>query len=290
MGRTKGSGALKLIDDQDAVEIRRILDAGGKPERDPKAQAAGKPERWLERAPNVELLIRWRSLVSQRDDCAKRIAAKDKTVTKWTHKTRKRLNREIEETWQQLGAELAKLEPQQLADALARLANAARAPAFPWQKRATELVAIAMLRDDGSSRLLPTKPRPNRELVEQRKVEQAGLTKKQRKARILKRNAAAQAHEQYLDTPEGRAWHEKWLVSRKAHGFPAPDAELYAGSGEDKTTKLKGKKVNITVTKLIAQLQAEGHKIDNPHEVRRFVRDTLQVTLKSEQGRRRDLR
>ena len=169
MGRTKGSGALKLIDDQDAVEIRRILDAGGKPERDPKAQAAGKPERWLERAPNVELLIRWRSLRSQRDDCTKRIAAKDKTVTKWTHKTRKRLNREIEETWQQLGAELAKLEPQQLADALARLANAARAPAFPWQKRATELVAIAMLRDDGSSRLLPTKPRPNRELVEQRK-------------------------------------------------------------------------------------------------------------------------
>lgn len=189
----------------DAVEIRRILHAGGEPTRDPCAQ----------------LLIHWRNLIAQRDDCAKRIAAKDQTVSKWTRKTLKRLNREIDETWQQIGVEtwrqlgekLAKLDEQQLADAFASLADAARPVRFPWHKEATRLAELAYLLD--------------------------GNCKK----------------------------------------------SLLADS-TDKTSGLKGKAVNLTTSKLLEQLHAQGHKTVTPHDLRRFVRDTLQVTLKSEQGKR----
>ena len=66
-----------------------------------------------------------------------------------------------------------------------------------------------------SSSAVPEKPESNRELIEQRRAEQAALTPAQRAARVRKRDAASKAYQHYCDSPEGRADqdHEKRLAS-----------------------------------------------------------------------------
>jgi hypothetical protein len=109
-GRKRGSGVLKTIDaaKQDAFDIRRRLHFGGEPTRDSIAQ----------------LLMRWRNLCAERDDCEKRLKAGqgDRWTRSrlrggtWLNGTRKfkGLYQEIDEAWRELGAALGALSDAEL--------------------------------------------------------------------------------------------------------------------------------------------------------------------------------
>jgi hypothetical protein len=78
----------------------------------------------------------------------------------------------------------------------------------------------------------------------------------------------------------------------------------YLNGEEDKPTSLKGATVNMTARQLAEHLGAIGYSIFTQsgsdsadkarlsalHNLRRFVRDTLQVTLRDERGKRNNLR
>jgi hypothetical protein len=55
-----------------------------------------------------------------------------------------------------------------------------------------------------------------------------------------------------------------------------------------KTLSLAGSELKVTAQKQYDHLHAQGHRM-TLHDVRRFVRDTLQVELRSERGKRTDL-
>jgi hypothetical protein len=62
---------------------------------------------------------------------------------------------------------------------------------------------------------------------------------------------------------------------------------------EDKPTSLKGAIDNRTAHQLAEQIRANGYSgftLHQLHQLRKFVRETLQVTLRDERGTRNDLR
>lgn len=141
------------------------------------------------------------------------------------------------------------------------------------------------------------------------------MTPAQRAERIRKRDVAAKAYEQYLkqnpiaDDLEGEE--RKREVKRRKASFYAKHPEYKPSptrkekveqarkqrehaakfvppvlAQADKVLSLAGSKVNLTVERLYQHLRAQRHTMTR-HELRRFVRETLQVTLRSERGKRR---
>jgi hypothetical protein len=192
MPRPKGSGVLKTIDGQDAFEIRRALYAGAEPVR----------------ARHAELFLRWRDLVAECKRCAERLktAEGDKRMRKQLSE----LESARDATWQAFRESCASGSDNEVADKMAKLAEAARQAAgpaaYPWQMEATFQVEIAYLL-------------------------------------------------------EGE---------------------------EDKVSSLAGSKVKITARQLFNYLRKCGHRMTFG-QVQKFVRDTLQVTLRNERGKRHDL-
>jgi len=268
MARTRGGGAIKPIDaaKQDPFEIRRRLHAGGEPMRDKHAL----------------LFIHWRNLIAQRDDCAKRLKAGE--GDKWTRKRLKQLNREIDDKWRELGAALGGMRDADLSDKLAILSKAARPAVYGWQKEATRIIDILHLAS-GSALPVESKPAPNRELLAARQTEQAALTPAQRAERIRKRDAAAKAYEAWLNTAEGRA---EQAETQAEHAATISTLKKIVTPESDKVLSLAGSNVSATAQKLFDHLRALGYTM-TVHDVRRFVRDKLEVTLRSERGKRTDL-
>jgi hypothetical protein len=61
---------------------------------------------------------------------------------------------------------------------------------------------------------------------------------------------------------------------------------LDRSTGRSKTMQPQGKTVNLTASQLQEQMRAEGFNVVTMHDLRRFVRDVLKVTLRSERGKR----
>ena len=67
-------------------------------------QHAQQAPRYGEITGTSDLLIHWRNLIAQRDDCARRL--QNGEGDKWTRKRREQLNTEIDKTWRRLGEAL----------------------------------------------------------------------------------------------------------------------------------------------------------------------------------------
>jgi hypothetical protein len=202
MSRKKGSGATKTNDpvEQDSLEIRDRLHAGWEPLQDKCALP----------------FIHWRSLIAQRNDCAKRLNAGE--GDKWTRKRLGHLEREIDEEWRYLGAALGAIKDADLPDKLATLAKAVQPAVHAWQAEAARQIEYAYLLEGSDSKVLPL------------------------------------------------------LFATRFR------------NEKGQTITVRGK-VNITAQKLYDHLRTQGYTM-SIHGVRRFLRDTLQVTLRSEQGKR----
>jgi hypothetical protein len=97
------------------------------------------------------------------------------------------------------------------------------------QGKRTDLTSPSKPQLASLSSAVQEKPESNRELIEQRRAEQATLSAAQRAERVRKRDAVARAYEHYCDTAEGRAEqdHKKRLASFYAKhpeykGLPKP--------------------------------------------------------------------
>lgn len=166
----------------------------------------------------------------------------------------------------------------QIKDALKQI-NRARKPVFQWQQKAVQLIAIHKYLQSGAD--CQQKSKINSELsklIEQRKAEQAGLTK-----------------EQLMKRPD-HSDHVAWQRKRKPIAF-AKGAEqdrrqraLAASLQSQKTkpqiadclTSTQG--ATITTDELHRQLRAEGFNV-GARELRRFMR---QCGVKGQQGKRSD--
>jgi hypothetical protein len=244
---------------------------------------------------------------------------------KWTRKRLKQLRREIEHKWRELGAALGAMNDVELSETLAILSKTARPAVYGWQEEATRQIEYAHLLGDkpkGSS----ASANPNLELIEQRKSEQEAMTAARRAERIRERDAAARAYEQYVHTAEGRAeqdpqkrlsdFYAKYpqykakKPTRKqqaeqarrqreqaAKFVPVPipqTSKILSLAGAERNDEgeivrvIRGK-VNLTPRELHDYLRKQGYTM-TLQDVRRFVRDTLKVKMRSEQGKRTDLK
>jgi hypothetical protein len=248
-GRPKGSGVISTIDaaKQDPVEIRERLHVGGEPVR--------------VRDEHARLLIAWRDLIAQRDDCVKRLGAGE--GTKQTRKRLTRLRCEIADKWRQLGDALGAMNDAELSDKLAVLSEATRPErpsVFAWQEEATRQIELVCL--VGANRnSLAAEVRSGRLLEgnwpNSKVLPLAGRIKADSEdaARQLLNRLRKQGHTVSLDK----------------------DGVIVHG------------KVNITAQRLFAHLKEECGFTMTIDDVRRFVRDRLRVTMRNERGKRTDL-
>jgi hypothetical protein len=86
------------------------------------------------------LLLHWRNLVAQRDDCARRI--ENGTATKATRRRLPQLNKEIRATWAEVRATCETMKP----DKIAKLFAVSR-PVYGWQEAATAIIELYVLLD-----------------------------------------------------------------------------------------------------------------------------------------------
>jgi hypothetical protein len=161
---------------------------------------------------------------------------------------------------------------------------------FAWQEQATAYVFQAYLLGDTPKTLTEhereaalatavANSKRDLDLIEQRKREQAALTRAEFDERMRK---------------HGFAEYKQWRRRRRAPeaGFvlahTAQSDKVLALAGRDSEGRVIKGKINITLQQLRDHLRAHGHTppIDS---VRRFLR-TLHVTLRSEQGKRTDLK
>jgi hypothetical protein len=159
---------------------------------------------------------------------------------------------------------------------------------FAWQEQATAYVFQAYLLGDTPKTLTEhereaalatalANSKRDLELVEQRKREQAAMTRAEFDERMRK---------------HGVAEYKQWRRRRGAAGFvlahTAQSDKVLALAGRDSEGRVIKGKVNITLRELRDHLRVQDHTppIDS---VRRFLRTTLHVTLRSEQGKRSDL-
>jgi hypothetical protein len=158
---------------------------------------------------------------------------------------------------------------------------------FAWQKETTACVFLAYLLGDAPKTLTEhereaalaaalANAKRDLELVEQRKREQATMTRAQFKQRLRKHGVA----EYKRKRRRGRA---PFVLAHTAQS----DKVLALARTDSEGRVIKGK-VNITLQELLDHLRAHGHTPPRD-SVRRFLRTTLHVTLRSEQGKRTDL-
>ena len=161
----------------------------------------------------------------------------------------------------------------ELSKTLVILSKAAHPAVYGWQEEATRQIEYTLLLRDDKSRRSLASANPNRELIDQRKSEQAAMTAAQRAERIRERDAAAKAYEQYVNTSAGRNEQDP---QKRLSDFYAKDPQYkpekptrkqqveqdhrqreHAANfvpvlilQTDKVLSLAGKKVNITAQQL----------------------------------------
>lgn len=223
---------------------------------------------------------------------------------KWRGKRFQGIERQIDEVWRQLGAALAPMPNEELSSTFELLARASRPAVEAWREEATRLVEAAYLQAVAQ----PAQPVSSaetasvapEELYEQLCNE--GLT-------MLTRTAGGGMH---FCSPESapkdaeratleharrflhRLQTSAQRVKKKKQEQQQRDLEDGKVIRADKVLSLAGESVNRTANTLLKALRANGHTVsindaDALHELRRFVRDTLNVTLRSERGKRSDL-
>jgi hypothetical protein len=289
MPKVKGSGALKFLDPTwDNATVRQTLLTGREPATVEDAVTGKRvprpPQlRWSKQqgcftGPPESLLLLWRNLVAQRDDCAKRI--KNGTATKWTPKRLRGLDKEIRATWEQIGAATEKMNPEQLAQLFAMPPRV-----YTWQEAATAIVELHVLLDrrfDKPAAMTDANPA----LIEQRKAEQRAWTKALCASGIrLDQYRRIMNHYHDMEAVDAPA-PGKIVASKKSKESMTPDT--------DKTLSLEAKRVDLSAKELHQLLKANGHEVCKDeglakHYIRRFVHSTLHVTLRSHRGQRTDL-